>query len=87
VSAALRRLLTICPAGCWTEQANGAISGVRQVALKEDYIVYFSADVGATVSALIGYVESHGDALVDLRVERPSLEDRFLEITNTGGTP
>jgi ferredoxin like protein len=27
VSTALRRLLTICPAGCWTEQASGAITG------------------------------------------------------------
>ena len=66
------------------EQANGAIPGVRQFALKEDYVVYFSADVGATVPALIGYVQSHGDTLIDLRVERPSLEDRFLEITNGG---
>ena len=66
------------------EQANGSIPGVRQHVLKEDYAVYFSTDVGPTVSALIGFVESHGDALVDLRVERPSLEDRFLEITNTG---
>jgi ABC-2 type transport system ATP-binding protein len=36
------------------------------------------------VSALIGFVESHSDVLIDLRVERPSLEDRFLEITNGG---
>ncbi|HSN73742.1 MAG TPA: ABC transporter ATP-binding protein [Anaerolineae bacterium] len=66
------------------EHADGSIPGVKQHALKEDYVVYFSSDVGPTVSALIGYVESHGDALVDLRVERPSLEDRFLEITNGG---
>ncbi|MEI2689599.1 MAG: hypothetical protein V9H69_07730 [Anaerolineae bacterium] len=67
------------------EQANGSFPGVQQQALKEDYVVYFSTDVGPTVSALIGHIQSHGDALVDLRVERPSLEDRFLEITNTGG--
>jgi ABC-2 type transport system ATP-binding protein len=66
------------------EQANGSIPGVQQHALKEDYAVYFSSDVGPTVSALIGFVDSHGDALIDLRVERPSLEDRFLEITNGG---
>jgi ABC-2 type transport system ATP-binding protein len=66
------------------EQANGLIPGVQQHSLKEDYAVYFSADVGPTVSALIATIESHGDALVDLRVERPSLEDRFLEITNGG---
>lgn len=65
------------------EHANGAIPGVKQHALKEDYVVYFSTDVGPTVSALIAAIEGHGDALIDLRVERPSLEDRFLEITNT----
>jgi len=31
-------------------------------------------------------VSAQGDKLVDLRVERPSLEERFLEITNSGGT-
>jgi ABC-2 type transport system ATP-binding protein len=64
------------------EQANGSFPGVQQHSLKEGYAVYFSADVGPTVSALIASIESHGDALVDLRVERPSLEDRFLEITD-----
>ena len=33
----------------------------------------------------ISYIETHDDALIDLRVERPSLEDRFLEITHSGG--
>jgi hypothetical protein len=40
------------------------------------------------VTAIIAHVEANDDALIDLRVERPSLEDRFLEITdsaNTGG--
>ena len=67
------------------EQVNGSFPGVQQRALKEEYVVYFSSDVGPTVSALINYVQAHDDALVDLRVERPSLEDRFLEITNAGG--
>ena len=62
-------------------QANDVFPGVQQRLLKEDYVVFFSGDVGPTVSALIAYVDSHGDALIDLRVERPSLEDRFLEIT------
>ena len=28
---------------------------------------------------------AQGDKLIDLRVERPSLEERFLEITEPGG--
>lgn len=50
----------------------------------EDYQIYYSQDIGPTVSAVISYIEKHNDSLIDLRVERPSLEDRFLEITNTG---
>ena len=48
----------------------------------EDYRIYFSTDIGPTVSAVIGQVQAQGDTLIDLRVERPSLEERFLEITN-----
>jgi ABC-2 type transport system ATP-binding protein len=45
------------------------------------YAVYYSSDPAATVAALLAELESRGDRLVDLRVERPSLEERFLEIT------
>jgi ABC-2 type transport system ATP-binding protein len=45
---------------------------------KDEYAVYYSDDIGRTVSAVITAVESEGDTLIDLRVERPSLEDRFL---------
>lgn len=57
---------------------------VSQHTFKDDYNIYFSADIGPTISALITYIEAQRDALIDLRVERPSLEDRFIEITNTG---
>ena len=54
---------------------------VQQAQAKDNYSIYFSTDVGPTVSALIAYIATQGDTLVDLRVERPTLEDRFLEIT------
>jgi ABC-2 type transport system ATP-binding protein len=44
-----------------------------------------STDIGPTVSAIIAHIAQNKDTLIDLRVERPSLEDRFLEITNSGG--
>ena len=53
---------------------------------KDDYDIYFSTDIGPTVSAIIANLEAQGDPLIDLRVERPSLEDRFLEITHPDGT-
>jgi ABC-2 type transport system ATP-binding protein len=65
---------------------NGAaFPGVQQHLIKEDYVIYYSTDPGPTVTALLDYLAVHNDKLVDLRVERPSLEERFLEITNTGG--
>jgi ABC-2 type transport system ATP-binding protein len=51
---------------------------------KDKYNIYFSCDIGPLLSAIIAAIEAHDDTLIDLRVERPSLEDRFLEITNTG---
>lgn len=61
--------------------APESFPGVRRTERREDYEVYFSTDVGRTVAALIAYIDDHDDSLIDLRVERPSLEDRFLEIT------
>ena len=58
---------------------------VRKRISKDEYVIYYSTDIGPTVSAIITYIEAQKDTLVDLRVERPSLEDRFLEITTPGG--
>jgi ABC-2 type transport system ATP-binding protein len=57
---------------------------VSQRISKDNYDIYFSTDIGPTVSAIIEHIEAEGDKLIDLRVERPSLEDRFLEITTEG---
>ena len=58
--------------------------GVVKTLKKVEYKVYFSSDPGATVSAIIKYISDQNDELIDLRVERPSLEERFLEITSKG---
>ena len=63
--------------------ANGhALPAVAQRAVKEEYAIFYSSDVGRTVSALFEAINADDDTLIDLRVERPSLEDRFLELTN-----
>lgn len=54
---------------------------VSQQIIKDEYTIYYSRDAGDTVPAVLSYLKVHDDHLVDLRVERPSLEDRFLEIT------
>lgn len=60
-----------------------AFPGVVQRLVKDEYAVFYSSNPGQTVPALLAYLEANMDALVDLRVERPSLEERFLEITQT----
>jgi ABC-2 type transport system ATP-binding protein len=63
--------------------ANGhALPAIAQRAVKEEYAIFYSSDVGRTVSALFEAIKAEDDTLIDLRVERPSLEDRFLELTN-----
>jgi ABC-2 type transport system ATP-binding protein len=59
---------------------------ISHQASKDGYHIYFSSDIGPTLSAIINHIEAKEDTLIDLRVERPSLEDRFLEITTNGGT-
>jgi ABC-2 type transport system ATP-binding protein len=65
--------------------ADGAgLPAVSQKLFKEDYVIYFSTDPGPTVAAILDLVKAKQDKLIDLRVERPSLEERFLEITDGG---
>jgi len=61
---------------------TGKFPKVIKSVKKDGYNVYFSSDAGMTVSAIIKYISEKDDELIDLRVERPSLEERFLEITS-----
>ena len=70
-----------------TSEANSlrtdeiAFPAVSQRLVKDEYAVFYSSHPGQTVTAILAYLEARSDALIDLRVERPSLEERFLEIT------
>lgn len=62
--------------------ANGYhLPAVAQRLVKDNYTILYSSNPGQTVSAVLSYIEQQNDHLIDLRVERPSLEERFLEIT------
>jgi ABC-2 type transport system ATP-binding protein len=65
--------------------ADVSFPAVSQQTTKDDYNIYSSSDISPTLSAIIAHIQTRGDELIDLRVERPSLEDRFLEITGNGG--
>ena len=61
------------------------LPGVQQRMVDGDYTRWLSDDPAATVRAVLASIEREGDVLIDLRVERPSLEERFLELTREEG--
>lgn len=65
---------------------NDAFPAVTQQGIYEEYTIYFTTDPGPTVTAILDFLNTNGDKLIDLRVERPSLEERFLEITTEGAS-
>lgn len=81
--AGLTKISVRTQSACLT-QKHISFPSITQQAVRDEYITFFSTNVGPSVAAIIAYIESQQDTLIDLRVERPSLEDRFLEITNTG---
>ncbi len=54
-------------------------------AVRDGYLHYHSENPARTVAALLRILEEENDELLDLRVERPSLEERFIEITRRNG--
>jgi len=51
----------------------------------DNYGIWLCSDTAAAVMELLGEVQADKDTVEDLRVERPSLEERFLELVE-GGT-
>jgi ABC-2 type transport system ATP-binding protein len=66
-------------------QANSLLPGetigaARFIQAKDDYLEWKSRDVAAAVMQVLQRVQKNNDNVDDLRVERPSLEERFLEL-------
>ncbi len=64
--------------------AGVSFPGVVKQLLREDYSIFYTGDIGPSVSSIIAHLEEKGDTLIDLRIERPTLEERFLELTKEG---
>jgi ABC-2 type transport system ATP-binding protein len=77
--------ISIRTEGSIFERKPAKFPAVSQQLFKDDYAVFYSRDPGVSVPALLKYIKQQEDYLIDLRVERPSLEERFLEITTNGG--
>lgn len=61
-------------------EAAPDFSGAERLSPEGAYAIYRTAHPAAVLSELFAWLENRGDEILDLRVERPSLEDRFLEI-------
>ncbi|TVR63965.1 MAG: ABC transporter ATP-binding protein [Spirochaetaceae bacterium] len=62
---------------------NGApeLPEATVISTKDGYAQYSSENPSRSVTALLALLEKRNDEIVDLRVERPTLEERFIEIT------
>jgi ABC-2 type transport system ATP-binding protein len=54
--------------------------GARFVGGKDGYLEWDCSDVADCVTELLNRVQDASDTVEDLRVERPTLEQRFLEL-------
>lgn len=60
------------------------IGNARFLKEADDYGIWLCHDTAAAVMGLLKEVQLSGDSVEDLRVERPSLEERFLELIKGG---
>ena len=65
------------------EDSNKVIQHARLTGIKDGYCYYTTENPGPAVLSLLSLLQEAGDELIDLRVERPSLEERFIEITRS----
>lgn len=78
--------ISVRTAGECLKTSKALFENITKQVTIEDYFVYYTSDPGLVVTQIINYITAQKDELIDLRVERPSLEERFLEITSIGGT-
>jgi ABC-2 type transport system ATP-binding protein len=64
---------------------GGDIGLARFIKEAEGYGEWVSTDVAASLTEILRKVQLAGDEVEDLRVQRPSLEERFLELVEGGG--
>jgi ABC-2 type transport system ATP-binding protein len=55
-------------------------AGSERLPPDEGYAIYLAEHPAGVLRGLLAWLEARGDEVMDLRVERPSLEERFLEI-------
>ena len=62
---------------------GGETQFARYIGETEGYATWMTKQISGAVSELLHAIEENGDSVTDMRVERPSLEERFIEIVET----
>ena len=57
------------------------LPAVVSIAVDDDEMLLYTADVGATIGALLALADARGVDLQNLAIRRPTLEDVFLDLT------
>ena len=76
--------ISVCTEKSVLKSITEPVPDCTPLAMVDDYAVYFTTNISSSVGAIISRIEQGGDRIVDLRVERPTLEERFLELTSRG---
>jgi|AGTN01.1.fsa_nt_gi ABC-type multidrug transport system, ATPase component len=66
-----------------TSLTGGETQFGRYMGEAEGYAVWMTRQVSGAVADLLRSIEESGDSVIDMRVERPSLEERFMEIVES----
>jgi ABC-2 type transport system ATP-binding protein len=56
------------------------IGGAAFISVKDGYLEWNCRDIAPSVAEILNRIQAAEDTIEDLRVERPSLEERFLEL-------
>jgi ABC-2 type transport system ATP-binding protein len=62
-----------------------AFAGATPADSEDGYAEFWSDAPADSVAEILAFLKERDDELIDLRVERPSLEERFMEITSADG--
>ncbi len=86
LSSAKGTLISLAEKEVLNKEPDKAIHTIKQAILtgiKEGYCYYTTENPGPAVLSMLTLLQEAEDELLDLRVERPSLEERFIEITRS----
>ncbi len=80
-----RTRISVCTLAGSVATSRPELPGATLSDVRDGYAHYQSDNPGRSISALLALLEREQDEIVDLRVERPSLEERFVEIIRRNG--